>query len=82
MAQHDPIYPLYIPYISPIYPLYIPYIGVRDTLTGYVVPGHVGDGTWLAWENSSAAAAVAVAVVAHIYSTKDYKFIVPKTINL
>ena len=43
-------------------------IGVRDTLTGYVVPGHVGDGTWMAWENSSAVAvAVAVAVlVAHL----------------
>ena len=30
-------------------------------LTGYVVPGCVEDGTWMLWENSSAAVAVAVA---------------------
>ena len=30
-------------------------------LTGYVVPGYVEDGTWMLWENSSAAVAVAVA---------------------
>ena len=33
---------------------------MRDTLTGYVVPGHVGDRAWMAWENYSAVAAVVV----------------------
>ena len=37
--------------------------GVRDCLTGYVVPGCVEDGTWMLWQNSSAAAAAAVVVV-------------------
>ncbi len=32
---------------------------MRDTLTGCVVPGCVGDGAWMAWRKSSAAAAVA-----------------------
>ena len=35
-------------------------IGVRD-LTGYVVPGCVEDGTWMLWENSSAAVGVVLA---------------------
>ena len=41
-----------------------PIIGVRDSLTGYVVPERIGDRAWMAWENSSAAAAAAVAAVA------------------
>ena len=70
-----PIYSLYIPIISltpiPYGGCYVSltpipygglYVGVRDTLTGYVVPERVGDGTWMAWENYSA---VVVAAVAH-----------------
>ncbi len=37
------------------------FIGVRDTLTGYVVPERIGDRAWMAWENSSAVAATAIA---------------------
>ncbi len=36
-------------------------VGARDTLTGYLVPERIGDGTWMAWETSS----VAVGAVAH-----------------
>ena len=32
---------------------------MRDTLTGYLVPGHVGDGAWMAWKKYSAAVVVA-----------------------
>ena len=39
-----------------------PYIGVRDSLTGYVVPERIGDRAWMAWENSSVAVAAAAAV--------------------
>ena len=47
-------------------PINLMQIGVRDTLTGYLVPGHVGDGAWMAWENSSAAVVAVVAAVAHV----------------
>ncbi len=32
----------------------------------YLLPGCIGDGAWMVWENSSAAVAVAAAVVAHL----------------
>ena len=45
-------------------------------LTGYDIPGCVEDGAWMPWENSSvvAAAAVAVAAVAHPGLEKLFKF--------
>ena len=35
---------------------------VLGNLEGYVVPGHVGDGAWMAWENYFVVAAVVIAV--------------------
>ncbi len=40
---------------------HIQYVGVRDTLTGYVVPERIGDGTRMAWKNYSAAVAAVIA---------------------
>ncbi len=50
---------------------------MRGYLTGYVVPLHVGDGTSMAWETSSAAAvAAATAVTAVAHSQVCYVFVV------
>ena len=57
-------------YISPhSYPLWgALWSESGDTLTGYVVPGCVGDGAWMAWENSSAVAVVVVAHLAQLFT--------------
>ena len=46
--------------------IYILYIGVRDCHYGICCPWCVEDGTWMLWENSSAAVVVAAVVVAAV----------------